>query len=187
MGAKNPTNTTATGMTQTGGFGQFVIGERIIPSITVLKTVTVYSDPVNLLVNPKFIPGAVAQYTVISSNAGGPADKDLTFITDPIPANTKLYVNDIGGGGSGPVLFTQGVSSSTLGFTFTALNNAGDDLSFSNDGGATFTATPTFDASGCDNTVPAITHIRIDPKGTFVGSAVAPQPSFQLDFRVCVK
>lgn len=155
------------------------------PSITLLKTVAVYSDPVNLLVNPKLIPGAVAQYTVIAGNAGGPADNNSTFIIDPIPADTALYVSDIGG--PGPLLFTQGAASSTLTYTFTALNNMADDVSFSNDGGATWTAVPVADASGCDATVPPITHVRINPKGTFVGSAVAPQPSFRLDFRVCVK
>jgi hypothetical protein len=193
MGAKNPTNTTATGMTQAGGFGEFVIGERIFPSITILKTVRAYWDPFNGTIDPlvfapnaKNIPGAVVEYTIISSNSNGPADYNSTFVTDPIPANTKLYVNDIGGGGSGPVLFTQGATSSTLTYTFTALNDPGDDLSFSNDGGTTFTATPSFDASGCDNTVPAITHIRVSPKGAFIGSGI-PNPSFQLKFRVCVK
>jgi uncharacterized repeat protein (TIGR01451 family) len=141
---------------------------------------------VNLLVSPLNIPGAVVEYTIIASNSGGPADNDSTFITDPIPADTKLYVDDIGGGGSGPVLFTQGGTSSTLTYNFIALNDGGDDLLFSNDGGATFTATPTFDASGCDSTVPAITHIRVNPKGAFIGVG-APSPSFQLRFRVCIK
>lgn len=187
MGAKNALNTTATGMTQAGGFGVFVIGERIMPSLTILKTVAVYSDPVNLLVNPKFIPGAVAQYAVISSNSGGPVDNNATVITDPVPANTLLYVNDIGGAGSGPVLFTQGATTSTLTYTFTSLSNTTDDLSFSNDGGVTWTAVPTFNVTtGCDTTVPAITHIRVNPKGAFIGS-IGPNPSFQLTFRVCVQ
>jgi hypothetical protein len=193
MGAKNPLNTTASGMTQAGGFGVFVIGERSFPSITTLKTVRAYWDPFNGTIDPlvfvpnaKNIPGAIAEYTIISSNSAGPADYDSTFITDPIPVNTKLFVNDIGGGGSGPVLFTQGATSSTLTYTFAALNSPADDLAFSNDGGTTFTATPSFDALGCDNTVPAITHIRVSPKGAFIGSG-APNPSFQLRFRVCVK
>ncbi|MGC2047391.1 MAG: hypothetical protein WA635_02100 [Gallionella sp.] len=185
MGAKNPTDTTATGMTQAGGFGEFVIGERAFPGILFLTTVAAYSDPVNLLAAPLFIPGSVAEYTVIASNSGGPADYDTTSVTNPIPANTKLYADDIGGAGSGPVLFTQGATSSTLTYNFIALGNAADDLSFSNDGGTTFTATPTFDASGCDNTVPAITHIRVNPKGVFIGGS--PNPGFQLTFRVCVQ
>jgi len=137
---------------------------------------------VNLLVNPKFIPGGIAQYTIIASNSGGPADNNSIFITDPVPANTALYVNDIGGAGSGPVLFTQGATSSTLTYTFTALNNMADDVSFSNDGGATWTAVPAAGANGCDAT---INSIRINPKGTFIGGT--PNPSFQLAFRVCVK
>jgi hypothetical protein len=157
---------------------------QALPSITLLKTVAIYSDPVNLLVNPKFIPGGIAQYTIIASNSGGPADNNSTTITDPTPTNTALYVNDIGGAGSGPVLFAQGATSSTLTYTFTALSNMADDVSFSNDGGATWTAVPVAGANGCDT---AITHIRINPKGTFIGSAALPNPSFQFTFRVCVQ
>ena len=159
---------------------------QALPSITLLKTVAVYSDPVNLLVNPKFIPGSVAQYTIIASNSGGPADLNSTFIIDPIPANTKLYAGDIGGAGSGPTVFTQGATSSTLTYAFTALGNMADDVSFSNDGGTSWTAVPVADPiSGCDVTAPAITHIRMNPKGTFVGGT--PNPSFQFTFRVCVQ
>lgn len=153
------------------------------PNITLLKTVSIYSDPVNLLVNPKFIPGGVALYTIIAINSGGPADNNQTFITDPLPANTALYVNDIGGAGSGPVLFTQGATSSTLSYTFTALGDMADDLSFSNDGGTTWTAVPVANANGCDL---AITHLRTNPRGTFIGGP-ATSPSFQFTFRVCIQ
>ncbi|MDH3342949.1 MAG: hypothetical protein OEM07_04420, partial [Gammaproteobacteria bacterium] len=159
------------------------------PSITVLKSVQTISDPVNAGANPKAIPGAVVQYTIISTNSGaGSADNDSTIIIDPIPANTLLYVNDIGGAGSGPVVFSQGATSSTLSYTFTALGNGADDLSFSNDGGATWTALPVADGvTGCDVTAPSITHIRVNPKGTFVGDVVPPSPSFNISFRVCVQ
>ena len=155
------------------------------PSITVLKSVQALSDPVNLAVSPKAIPGAVMQYTLVATNSGeGSADNDSTMIVDPIPANTELYVDDIGGAGSGPVLFTQGATSSTLSYTYTTLGDLTDDLSFSDDGGTTWTAVPTIGANGCDST---ITHVRINPKGIFIGDAVAPSPSFQLVFRVCVQ
>jgi uncharacterized repeat protein (TIGR01451 family) len=159
------------------------------PSITFLKTVSVVWDPVNLLVNPKFIPGANALYTLIATNSGsGSADNNSVVINDPVPTNTLLYLKDLGGAGSGPVAFSQGATSSTLTYTFTALNNMADDLSFSNDNGATWTAVPTFDATtGCDTTVPPVTHIRINPKGTFAGNVTPPSPSFNLTFRVCVK
>lgn len=183
ISAANATSTATTGITQATGFGVFVIGNRISPSLTVLKTVAVYFDPVNGTTNPKFIPGAVAQYTIITTNSGGPADNNTAVITDPIPTNTALYVNDIGSVGSGPVLFTQGASSSTLSYTFTSLGSLADNLDFSNNGGTSWTYTPTAGANGCD---PAVTNIRVKPQGTFYGSAVTPNPSFQLTFRVCV-
>lgn len=158
------------------------------PSITVLKSVQTLSDPVNLGVNPKAIPGAVMQYNIIMTNSGaGSADSDSTVLVDPIPANTLLYVDDIGGAGSGPMLFSQGATSSTLSYSFTTLNDMADDLSFSNDGGATWTAVPSAAATGCDATAPSITHIRVNPKGAFIGNVVAPSPSLQLVFRVCVQ
>jgi hypothetical protein len=174
MGAANPTNTTATAMTQAGGFGIFVIGNALVPSITLLKSVTVISDPVSGTTNPKFIPGAVVQYTIIVSNSGGPVDNNTTVVTDLIPAKTLLY--------NVPVPFIQGATSSTLTY------NPATDLSYSNDGGSTWTATPSYDpTTGCDITSPPITNIRINPKGIFAGSVSPPTPSFQLTFGVCVK
>lgn len=155
------------------------------PSLTFTKLVNVFSDPVNGTTNPKFIPGAVAAYTLIASNSGGAADNNSTVITDPVPANTSLFVNDIGLAGSGPVLFTQGTTSSTLTYTFTALNNLTDDIDFF--GGTPIPAwgyVPVPGADGCD---PLVTNLRINPKGTFVGSPTAPNPSFQVTFRVCVQ
>jgi uncharacterized repeat protein (TIGR01451 family) len=153
------------------------------PSLTFLKSVAIYWDPVNLFVNPKFIPGAIAEYTLFASNSGGPADANTIFVTDPIPANTALYVNDLGGVGSGPIQFVDGSTSSTLTYTFGALGNMTDDVDFSTNNGASWnTATPVAGADGCD---PSINKIRINPKGTFVGNV--PQPSFQLKFRVCVQ
>ncbi|HLY95780.1 MAG TPA: hypothetical protein VKO66_01085, partial [Sideroxyarcus sp.] len=155
------------------------------PSLTFLKTVAVFSDPLNGTTNPKFIPGALAGYTMVVTNSGtGPVDSNSLVIVDPIPAKAALFVKDVGSAGSGPLLFVQGATSSTLTYTFTTLGDMADDVSFSKDGGATWTAVPVAGADGCD---PTITHIRVNPKGTFVGNATPPSPSFSLSFRVCVK
>ena len=155
------------------------------PGLTLVKSVLVHSDPFNVASNPKAIPGALMTYTVAVVNSGtGPVDSGTTVITDPIPDNAALFVSDINGAGSGPVLFTQGTTSSTLSYTFTALNNSGDDVDFSNNGGATWTYVPTPGVDGCD---PLVTHLRINPKGQFVGTAAAPNPGFSLNYRVCVK
>lgn len=150
------------------------------PSITVLKSVLTISDPVNLLANPKAIPGAVVQYMIISTNSGaGSADIDSTVVIDPI-VNAILYAADIGG--PGPVLFAEGATPSTLTF------NSAVDVTYSDDGGTTWTATPSPDGvTGCDTSAPAITHIRVNPKGAFVGDPVPPSPSFLITFRVCVQ
>lgn len=188
--AGNYTNTLAIGSVTSANAGSNAVaasGSLSIfsaPSITFLKSVNIYWDPVNLFVNPKYIPGAIAEYTITASNSGGPADADSIMITDPVPPNTALYVNDIPvlGSGSGPVQFIQGATSSTLSYTFSALNNMGDDIDFSKTAGATWIAVPVPGADGCD---PTINRIRIKPKGTFIGNT--PQPSFSIKFRVCVQ
>jgi len=176
----NTTNTPiATGpATLTGIMASANLTISNLPNITLLKTVAIYSDPVNGTTNPKYIPGAVAQYAIIASNSGSSADNNSTFITDPVPANTALYVNNVGGTPAGPVSFTNGATPS--GLTLVATN-----ISFSNSGSAgPWTYTPVPGADGCD---PAVTHLRVNPQGTFLGSPTAPNPSFQLTFRVCVK
>lgn len=184
----NYPNTLAAGSVTTANTGPNIaaatanLAVQASPSITLLKTVAVYSDPFNGTTNPKNIPGAIVEYTIIASNSGGPADVNSTFVTDSIPPNTALFVNDIAGAGSGPVLFTQGATSSTLTYTFSGLSNLTDDIDFSNNSGATWTAVPVPGANGCDL---AINRIRINPKGTFIGNT--PSPSFQLKFRVCVQ
>ena len=70
-------------------------------SLTVTKTSTVVSDPLNNTTNPKRIPGARVRYTITASNSGSAAAQNVVM-TDPIPANTA-YVNgsttfDTGGG-----------------------------------------------------------------------------------------
>jgi parallel beta-helix repeat protein len=165
------------------------------PSFTMVKSSSAITDPVNCttagnsasctpLGSQKRIPGSVVQYAATLSNAGGPADANTVRITDAIPTQTALRVVDIGGAGSGPVAFANGTTSSTLTYTFTALGNGTDDLEFSNNGGTTWTYTPTAGANGCDT---AVTNIRISPKGTFIADSATPDPSFTVRFNVCVR
>lgn len=148
--------------------------------LTLAKTSVVSSDPFNGVTNPKRIPGGFVDYTITANNpAGGAIDNNAVVISDPVPANTQLYVSDLGGGGSGPVAFTNGTPSSGLTYTFVSLASTTDDVSFSNNGGGTYTYTPAPDANGAD---PNVTHLRINPKGGFNSST-----SFQVRFRVRVQ
>ena len=157
----------------------------VVPSLVNLKTVQVTSDPVNGASNPKYIPGAAALYTIRITNQGaGTVTSNSVFIVDPVPANTELFVGDLGAVGSGPIVFIDGSPSSGLTYTFTSLASAADDVEFSNDGGATYVYTPVPNGQGYDS---AVTHIRVKPKGVMAGNTIAGSPTFDLRFRVRVK
>lgn len=154
------------------------------PSLTVVKSSVAYSDPFNNLANPKRIPGGFVTYNVLVTNTGpGAVDLNTVVVLDAIPPNTDLFVGNMGGVGSGPVAFLNGVPSSGLTYTFTSLASATDDVSFSSNGGVSFLYTP---APNANNVDPNVTHIRINPKGTMPGNG-GGNPSFQVSFRVRVE
>lgn len=151
------------------------------PLLSVMKTVQVFSDPVHSTTNAKSIPGAIEAYTITVTNSGpGPVDNNSVVITDPVPASTALYVGDIGAAGSGPVVFTDGATSSSLTYTYTSLSSGTDNLDFSKDGGVTWTYTPVPDVAGFDASV---TNVRVRPQGT-MPAAAGGNPSFSVTFRI---
>ena len=182
-------NTIAVGALTTSGGSNTVAANATLmvglPSFTVAKSVLTYSDPVNGTTLPKAIPGAVVTYSIQITNSGpATADNNTTLIVDPIPANTRLFVGDLGGAGSGPIAFVQGTPSSGLTYTFTSLASVTDDVSFSNTGCSPFTNyTPVPDVNGFDA---AVTCIRVNPKGVFAAASAGNNPSFQARFRVRV-
>ncbi|MBC7945306.1 MAG: DUF11 domain-containing protein [Burkholderiales bacterium] len=146
----------------------------VILPLTIVKSSTAFSDPFNGTTNPKRIPGGFVNYALVVSNPGAvPIDLNSVVITDALPANTNLFVGDFGSVGSGPVAFTNGAPSSGLTYI------RATDLSFSNDGGASYTYTPTANANGVD---PAVTHVRINPKGVFNAGS-----NFTLTFRIRIE
>ena len=152
-------------------------------AIEVGKSSTVISDPVNAS-NPKAIPNAIVEYTILVKNSGfGYTDNNTLVINDPLPANTSFFF----GSPLDPTTFTDGVIPSGLVFSFISLASTGDDIAFSNNGGTSF-ITPNIDGSGFDITVPPINFISINPKGTFKGSDDGVStPSFEIKFRVKVE
>ena len=151
------------------------------PNFTILKMVQVASDPVNGGINPKSIPGAYVLYSILITNQGaGTGDTNSIVITDTIPANTAMFVGDLGAVGSGPIQFIDGSPTSGLTYTFSGLSNTSDDVAFSNNGGTTFAYVPIPDVNGFDANVSAI---RVNPKGLFNGAG-SGNPSFQITFRV---
>jgi uncharacterized repeat protein (TIGR01451 family) len=165
--------------------GSVVVTINPSPEIETIKSVQTLSDPVNGSSDPKAIPGAVMQYTITSSNSGFAAtDTDSVMVTDSIPANTEMYVGDIAGAGSGPLVFFEGSPPSTLSYSFGSLGNSTDDIEFSSDGGMSYTYTPVPDADGYDSNV---THFRGLPGGALAASNGINHPGFSFQFRVRVQ
>ncbi len=101
-----------------------------------------------------------------------------------MPANTEFFANNLGGVGSGPVLFTDGATVSGLSYTFTSLVSTTDNISFSNDNGASYDYTPLPNSNGYDSDV---TNIRVSLSGPLNITGGGIHPSFSLRFRVRVQ
>lgn len=159
-----------------------------LPNLLVVKSAQTYSDPINGTTTPKAIPGAFVNYNITVTNFGpGTVDSGTTVITDPIPANTELFVGDIDGAGpaAGPILFTDGTTASGLSYTFSGLANTTDNLAFSGNNGTDFNKNNTApDSNECD---PTVSNIRIPLSGIFSGSDGTNHPSFNIKFRVRIK
>jgi uncharacterized repeat protein (TIGR01451 family) len=137
-------------------------------NLTILKTVTLVSDPVSGTVNPKYIPGAIVDYSITITNAGtGPVDASTVVINDPIPSNLSAFV------GASAVTFTDGSPASGLAFAYPA------NVTWTRTGGLPLVP----DGAGYDS---AVTNVRIAPTGTMSAAIPAGQPSFTVKFRARV-
>jgi uncharacterized repeat protein (TIGR01451 family) len=87
---------TANGNVQYDG-QEFALDDYTVSAaaLTVTKTSTIISDPVNNSTNPKMIPGAVVEYCIAVSNAAGSATATNISISDTIPTQTA-YVAAFG-------------------------------------------------------------------------------------------
>jgi trimeric autotransporter adhesin len=154
------------------GVGNFTV---VIPqpTITMVKTSTVLSDPVNNTTNPKRIPNAVVRYDITLTNSGpGTVDSGTLVLTDPIPANSAMYVSSASGD---PVVFINGATVSGLTYNYAT------HVTYSSTGASgPWTYTPMPDANGFD---PAVRAVRIAPTGV-MNAASGGNPSFTIQFRV---
>jgi len=146
--------------------GTLTVGSAVI---TVMKLSAVISDPVNSTTNPKRIPGAVIEYTVVPSNSGTASpDANTVVVTDVIDADSVSFDTDTG------VTFADGTTASALmlgAVTYSSTAAPGPYL---------YDYTP---SAGYDG---AVTSIKITTTGTF-NYGGAPDPSFTLRYRVLIK
>ena len=138
--------------------------------LLVSKNVAVQSDPLNGGSNPKAIPNADVRYTIGVENRGSTSpDVDTLVITDDVPADLRLCVSATCQTG-GPVVFDASASPVAPGVSL-------GTIAYSNNGGASFTYTPTPDGDGFDDAVDAV---RITMTGIMASIAPAGPPSFEL-------
>ncbi|WP_421837902.1 hypothetical protein [Novosphingobium sp.] len=138
-------------------------------TLTLVKTSSVLSDPINGSTNPKMIPGSIVEYSILVSNTGPTAvDSNTVLLIDSLP-NQMLV------GTAATPTFTQGTPTSGLTF------NATNDIRYSNAAsapttfaGCTYTPTSAYD--------PAVNFICINPKGAMARSTGTP-PNFTISFK----
>ena len=152
--------------------------QNLIPVLQLVKMAQTLSDPVNGGSGPKAIPGAIIQYTISLSNQGpGSVDSDSLVITDPVPANTSLFVDT---SGADPIVWIDGPVASGLSYDYAT------DVTFSSQigGGPPYNHPPSPDAQGFD---PAITGFRIEFGGVMNAASGGNNPGFNVRFRTRVE
>jgi uncharacterized repeat protein (TIGR01451 family) len=84
---------TAGGNTARDGAG-FADDQYLVAAaaLTVAKTSSVFNDPFNGGTNPKAIPGAVVEYSIVVTNSAATSATGVV-VTDPIPANTAFVAS----------------------------------------------------------------------------------------------
>ena len=79
-------------------------------ALTISKTVALISDPLNSTTNPKAIPGAVMEYTIVVTNSSTVQDATGVIVGDTIPTTTSFQPGSIqlNGGGLPDSNFSAG-------------------------------------------------------------------------------
>ncbi|WP_158703004.1 hypothetical protein [Allosphingosinicella vermicomposti] len=142
---------------------------RIFPPMTIVKAGQVERDPLHGESNPTAIPGALFAYRITLANFGGTVNPDSVIVYDATPPGLSLFLGALPGGDT-PIRLLDGTTPSALSLNYGGPSDTGDDVSFSNDSGATWTYSPVPDANGVD---PAVTNIRFSLKGTMAPGSTA--------------
>lgn len=72
--------------------GRYAVAGAVV---TLLKSSSVVSDPVNGTTNPKAIPGATVQYCITVANASGAATATDVNVTDDLPVDVSYIANSV--------------------------------------------------------------------------------------------
>lgn len=138
--------------------------------LTVQKSFTTISDPINGGSGPLSIPQAIIEYRVAVENRGSisPDDSSLTVV-DVLPDELAVCVTAACLAG-GPVVLDDSGSPVPSGVTIGLVE-------YSDDGGASYSYSPVPDADGFD---PLVNAVRVTLNGTFSSISTSGPPSFEL-------
>lgn len=156
--------------------GVYVIGQQGTVSLSIDKVRQTVKDPVNLLSNPKSIPGSNTDYTLTVRNTGdGMPDAETTIIRDVIPDELSLFTGDLDGNGS-PFIFTDNSCPPTAGTLSSNLSlDYPDDVIFRNASNATLAPSADYDAS--------VRSFEIKLSGAMNASSNGMVPCFTIRYR----
>ena len=140
--------------------------------LTVVKSSAIVSDPVNGTINPKFIPGAIVNYTFTVANTGPTAvDSNTVLLIDALPSQLSV-------GTAAAPSFIQGSPTSNLTFTTaTDIRYSNSTIAPTSYAACTYTPTLAYD--------PAVRFVCLNPKGIMAGST-GTSPSFTLSIQAKV-
>ena len=148
-------------------------------TLTIIKSSTLISDPINGTTNPKMIPGAIVRYSLLVSNSGTlTIDNNSIFIIDTLPATLSV------GTAAAPNL-TNGTPTANMTLT------PGTDIRYSNQ--ATAPASFAVCSAAPHNYTPSsaydpnLRHVCIRPQGTMAAATGAGQPNFTVTFRAQIQ
>lgn len=87
-------------------------------TLSLIKSSTIISDPLNGTTDPKFIPGAVIQYCIAVTNAASSAEATSVAIADPLPGGImydSAYGIKLNGSVESGVCQTDGAAGGSFG------------------------------------------------------------------------
>ena len=120
------------------------------------------------------LPGAAVEYEIeVANTGGGAADAGSLFIADELPDEVELFLGDIAGAGSGPVVFTE---------LSTGLSWDGDNVRVATTQPTSFADCQAPAGAGYD---PTARFLCIRPGGAM--RAGDPDPVFTVRFRARIK
>jgi hypothetical protein len=150
-----------------GGTGRSTIDVTLVVSrqdVTMTTTSTTTWDPVVGTSFPKALPGSRRRVAVGVTNPDiVPLDAGSLVVAVPTPEGALVALDGDGATSGAAIRLADGQPSAGVTIRYTGPADAGDDVDFSADGGATWTYAP---VAGNLASEKAITNVRIRPQGT---------------------